>query len=236
MHSTRLKVRFSRLHVAREASARGFTLVELLVAMVIVSVVMAAAIGVFRMQTHTVKAQENRLDAQEYARSVLDIMVREIRNAGYNPLSATSGANCAGGSAGSPGVVTATATSFRFTYDYRGTNSTDPPDGACDDADEDITYTLDTSCSGASIGNITRNGSSNPLTDCNVTSLDIRYFKQDGTELSRPVSGATNLAAIQRVQITLTVQSKNPDPLFGGGQLNATMTSNADLRNRGLPS
>ncbi|MBI2360377.1 MAG: hypothetical protein HYV04_16000, partial [Deltaproteobacteria bacterium] len=96
---------------------------------------------------------------------------------------------------------------------------------------EDITYAFQTTGCPTG-GNIARNGSFNATINCNVTSLDFRYFKQDGTELSRPV-GATNLANIQRVLITLTVQSKNPDPEFGG-LLNATMTSNVDLRNRGL--
>jgi prepilin-type N-terminal cleavage/methylation domain-containing protein len=213
----------------------GFTLVELLVSILLTSIIMGAVYSVYRVQTHTVKIQENRLEAQEYARSVLDLMVREIRNAGYNPLGVTNGANCSGGSSGAPSVVSAAATSFRFTYDYRGANSTDPPDGDCGDADEDIIYASDsTGCTGVLV-NITRNGNSNPLTECNVTNLDIRYFKQDGTELSRPVAAA-DLPNIQRVLITLTVQSKNPDAEFGGQQLNATLTSNVDLRNRGLPS
>ena len=219
----------------------GFTLVELLVSLLLTSIILGAVYSVYRMQSHTLKIQENRLDAQEYARSVLDLMVREIRNAGYNPNGAVSGTalgtNCAGGAVGAPGVVTATATTFRFTSDFQGTTAGSVPNGTCNNADEDITYAFDTTCSGGgSLGNITRNGSSNPLTECNVTSFDIRYFKQDGTELSRPVTGATNLSSIQRVQITLTVQSKNPDSQFGGQQLNATVTSNVDLRNRGLPS
>jgi len=197
---------------------------------------MAAAYSIFRLQTHTVNDQANRLDAQAYARSVLDMMVREIRNAGNNPTGTTSGTNCAGGSAGTPGVVTATATSFRFTYDFQGTTAGSVPNGTCGDADEDITYAYDTTGCAAGLGNITRNGSTNPLTDCNVTnSFTISYFKQDGTSLTAPVTG-TNLALIQRVQISLTVQSKNPDVQAGGQTLNATVTSNVDLRNRGLPS
>ena len=219
-------------------SNKGFTIVELLVSILLTSIIMVAIYSVYRVQTHSAKVQENRLEAQEYARSVLDMMVRKLRNAAYNPLGAVSvgalGTNCAGGLAGAPGVVTATATSIRFTYDFQGTTSGSAPNGNCDNADEDITYTYDTSGCGAGLGNVTRNGSRNPLTNCNVTSFDLRYFKQDGTELSRPVIAA-DLPNIQRVTIALTVQSLKPDTEFGG-QLNATMTSNADLRNRGLPS
>jgi prepilin-type N-terminal cleavage/methylation domain-containing protein len=230
----RLRFQGSTLNGRDHRAHAGFTLAELLVAMLLTSIIMGAVYSVYRMQSHTMKIQENRLDAQGYARSVLDMMVREIRNAGYNPLGTASGTNCAGGSAGTPGVVTATATSFRFTYDFQGTTAGSVPNGTCADADEDITYTYTTGCA-AGLGDITRNGSSNPLTECNVSSFTISYFKQDGTSLTAPVTG-TNLALIQRVQITLTVQSKNPDAQFGGQQLNATVTSNVDLRNRGLPS
>jgi prepilin-type N-terminal cleavage/methylation domain-containing protein len=213
---------------------KGFTIVELLVSVLLTSIIMGAIYSVYRVQTHSAKVQENRLEAQEYARSVLDMMVREIRNAAYNPLSATLGTNCAGGLAGAPGVITATATSVRFTYDFQGTTAGSAPNGHCNDSDEDIAYTYDTTGCAAGLGNVTRNGSGNPLTICNVTSFDLRYFKQDGSELSRPVIAA-DLPNIQRVLITLTVQSLKPDTEFGG-QLTATMTSNADLRNRGLPS
>ncbi|TMB70333.1 MAG: prepilin-type N-terminal cleavage/methylation domain-containing protein [Deltaproteobacteria bacterium] len=234
----RLRFQGSTLNARHHGAHAGFTLAELLVSMLLSSIIMGGVYSVYRMQSHTMKIQEKRLDAQDYARSVLDMMVREIRNAGNNPKGATGGANCAGGSAGAPGVVTATATTFRFTYDFQGTTAGSVPNGTCDNADEDITYAFDTTCSGGgSLGNITRNGSSNPLTDCNVvtSSFTISYFKQDGTSLTAPVTG-TNLALIQRVQITLTVQSKNPDSQFGGQQLDATMTSSVDLRNRGLPS
>ncbi len=238
----RLRFQGSTLNARHHGAHAGFTLAELLVSMLLSSIIMGGVYSVYRMQSHTMKIQEKRLDAQDYARSVLDMMVREIRNAGNNPKGAVSagalGTNCAGGSAGAPGVVTAGAQSFRFTYDFQGTTAGSVPNGTCDNADEDITYALDATCSGGgSLGNITRNGSANPLTDCNVVtnSFTISYFKQDGTSLTAPVT-AGNLALIQRVQITLTVQSKNPDSQFGGQQLDATMTSSVDLRNRGLPS
>lgn len=223
----------STLHVAHRTSHSGFTIVELLVSILLTSIIMTAVYSVYRVQTHSAKVQESRLEAQEYARSVLDMMVREIRNAAYNPLSATNGTNCAGGSSGVPSVVTAAATSIRFTYDFQGTTAGSAPNGNCDNTDEDIIYTFDTTGCTGGLGNITRNGSGNPLTNCNVTSFDMRYFKQDGTELYRPVTA--ELANVQRVLITLIVQSLKPDTEFGS-QLTVTMTSNADLRNRGLPS
>lgn len=227
------------MRAATRLSCSGFTIVEFLVAILLTSVIMGAIYGVYRIQTHSVKVQETRLEAQEYARAALDMMVREIRNAGYNPLGATLGASCGGGIvAGAPGVITANATTFSFSYDFQGiVGPPVAPDGNCDDTDELITYQFlapgPQNCA-SGFGDITRtaNGTTEPLTNCNVptgsSNFSLSYFKQDGTP-------ATGLADIQRVLIELTVQSMNTEPGFGGGQLNATMTSNADLRNRGLP-
>ncbi len=225
----------------------GFTIVELLVSILLTFIIMGAIYSVYRVQTHSAKVQENRMEAQEYARSVLDMMVREIRNAAYNPRSASS-TICSGNPLipGPPGIITATATSIRFTYDFQGAGT--PPD--CNDADEDITYTLTGS-------NITRTARSSTggslttesLTDGNATDLQFVYYpQQTGASAPPPYcypltslpSGcfgdvAANLGNIQRVFISLTIQSKKPDTEFGG-QLTVQMTSNADLRNRGLPS
>jgi prepilin-type N-terminal cleavage/methylation domain-containing protein len=218
----------------------GFSLVELLISMLVTSLMVVAIYSIFRVQTHSVKIQENRLEAQEYARSVLDITVREIRNAAYNPLGATLGADCLGlGLPGAPTVLTATGTSVRFSYDFRGTASGSNPDGDCNDPNEVITYQYQSpgpqSCP-SGFGDITRTAKNEagttvtePLTDCNVTAFSLAYYAQSSGSPMSPVVTAN----IKRVQINLTVQSKRPDVQFGG-QLNASMTSNADLRNRGL--
>lgn len=228
INKKRFKARGSTLLIEHHRSQAGFTLVELLISSILTLLVLGAIYSVYQMQIHTVKAQERRLEAQEYARAVLDLMVREIRNAAYNPLGATGGANCAGGGVGVPSVVTATATSFRFTYDANA-------DGDCDDTSEDVTYGWDTTSCAAGLGNITRDDGTGAvwLTDCNVSVFALSYYQQDGTVIAPPVTGAT-LANIYRVLITLTVQSTNPDGNYGGGQLNASMNSNAELRNRGL--
>lgn len=218
---------------------KGFTIIELLVSVLLTSMIMGAIYSVYRVQTHSAKVQENRLEAQEYARAVLDMMVRETRNAAYNPLGTSSGNNCAGGSAGTPSVVTATATSFRFTYDFQGTTAGSVSNGHCDNADEDITYQYQApgpqNCP-AGFGDVTRtaNGTTEPLTNCNVTAFSLTYYPKDSTTAYATPVASGNLGIIKRVSISLTVRSKNPDAQFGG-QLDANMTSNADLRNRGLP-
>jgi prepilin-type N-terminal cleavage/methylation domain-containing protein len=206
----------------------GFSFIELLVSLVLTSTLMGAVYGVFRMQTLSIKAQEQRLEAQDYARSVLDIMVREMRNAGYS----TGAATCAG-------IVVANSQTVQFRLDANA-------DGDCADANEDITYAYD-----AGTQNVTRTevgGAAENLTDGNATNLQFIYYPQNCTNnFSSPVGGgstacpasaggnAGTLTAIQRISATLTVRSVNTSNNMGGGTLNATMTSNVDLRNRGLP-
>ena len=91
----------------------GFSLIELVVAMGFSLAVLASVYGFFRAQTHTTKGQESRMEAHEYAMSVLDSMVREIRNTGYFPNNGTPCVNVAN----TGGIVAATADSFRLVYD-----------------------------------------------------------------------------------------------------------------------
>jgi Tfp pilus assembly protein PilW len=233
---------------------RGFTIAELLVSVGLSLSVLAAVYGVFRSQTHTVKAQESGMEANEYALNVIDLMLREIRNTGYNPLSTTSGTSCAGPSgspaAGTPGVFAANATTLGLTYDFRGDSGpTSAADGDCADSEERIEYSFSTTGCPTGFGNVLRKDGANTaqaITDCNVTNLRFNYYPQQtsGTapapfciSVNNPIgcSGTLTLATIQKVTITVTVQSENPDVEFGG-QANVTMSLTADLRNRGLPS
>jgi len=190
---------------------------------------------VFQSQVRTLSVQQNRQDVEEYARSVMDMMGREMRMAGYNPTRTNSGSNCAGSpTAGTPGVVTATSTLFKFTIDSRGAASGSSPDGDCNDPDEEITYEYQSpgpqACP-SGIGDIIRtaSGTSEPITDCNVQGLSLTYYEQNSATAMSPIV----VASIQRVKITLTVKSKNPDQVFGG-QLISSVYSNITLRNRGL--
>ncbi|MFQ5902193.1 MAG: PilW family protein [Candidatus Binatia bacterium] len=226
MDRKQFKVQSSTLPVARRTSHAGFTMVELLISILLTSIIMGAVYSVFRVQTHSVKAQESRLEAQEYARAVLDMVVREVRNAGYFPVGA-----CAT-PANTNGIVAASTQSFHFVYDADAANG-------CADADEDIEYWFDTTGCPTGFGNIMRKtivpANDQAMTDCNVptgtANFSFTYYAQNS---STPMS-TIDLATIQRVEVSLTVQSKNPDADFGGGQLDAIMTSNANLRNRGLP-
>ncbi len=197
----------------------GFTLIETLVAMFMLSITMAAFYSVYRMQTRSLKGQENRLEAQQTARAALDFMVRELRNARYNPSDETNGASCGDNAPGRPGVIVATATTFHFSYDTGN--------GDCAGTGENVRYSF--------AGNdITRtaDGNAEVLTDGNVATngLTLAYFNEAGAQLPFPLDDQPKRDSIKRVSITVIIDSKNMADKFGGA-LSATMTTNVDLRN-----
>ena len=207
-------------------SNAGFTLIETLVVMLFSLIALASIYSLFRTQAHSVKGQESRMEAHEYALSVLDTMVREMRNTGFFP----GGTSCAN-VANIAGIVTATAQSFELVYDSNG-------DGTCE---EDISFTYDSANK-----DILRNGSA--LTNGNATTIQFTYYPQQ-TSGTAPApfcfsagnpsgcSGnlSSNLSAVQKIMISITIQSKSTDTQYGG-QSTITMSSSADLRNHGLPS
>ncbi len=199
----------------------GFTLIETLVAMFMLSITMAAFYSVYRMQTRSLKGQENRLEAQQTARAALDFMVRELRNARYNPTGTNTGADCGVvGTPGRPGIVEATDKIIHFSYDTEN--------GNCSDVGENVKYSF----AGTDITR-TADGSDEVLTDGNVKEddgLTLAYFDQDGDPLPLPLDDQPKRDSIKRVSITVTIESKNMADKFGGA-LSATMTTNVDLRN-----
>ncbi len=103
---------------------RGFTLIEILIVLLLVSILTAAIYRTFRDQQKSYMVQEEVVEMQQNLRAGLDIMSREIRMAGYDPAQS-----------GNFGFLTAAATSTSFTIDFDG-------NGGTPGNDETITYRL----------------------------------------------------------------------------------------------
>ena len=67
-------------------NSRGFTLIELLIAMAVSGIVMAVIYWVYNNQQKSYGIQEDIVAMQQNVRAGMDVMVREIRMAGYDPL------------------------------------------------------------------------------------------------------------------------------------------------------
>ena len=174
------------------ADSRGFSLVELLVALALGIILMLAA-ALFTMQQ--VELQSVRTDVasvQQKARLSLEIILSELRMAGYDPTE-DSGA----------GFITATASVIGFSADRNG-------DGDISDPGEVMTFGLyDPDDDGVSDLGLDRGGGYQLLAS-NVTGVGIIYTLADGTETSTP----TDLTAIRSVKVSLTTVAERTDRLL----------------------
>ena len=135
---------------------RGFSLVELLVAMAIAGVVMAAAFKVYTTQQDSYILQEQVAEMQQNLRTAKYIMTREIRMAGYDPTAAGAAF----------GFVSAYGDSVNFTMDITVEN------GASTEPGENITYSV----SNSNLDRLDSNeGSGNQVVVENVEAVGFAY-------------------------------------------------------------
>ena len=190
-------------------SERGFTLVELLTAMVPALIVLGAVTSTFIIQNSTYEQQAQIVEMQENVRAGMQIMTRELLMAGFDPAG-TTGA----------GIVSASANSIRFTMDLDG-------DGDVSDSNEDVTYALD-----ATDNQLTRKctavDTATPLAE-NIQRLSFTYY--DSNNCTTSVVGK-----IRRITIQLTARTRKPDLncLHNNGYRTRTLTSDVSPRNLGF--
>ena len=197
-------------------SKKGFTLVELMIALAISSLLLASLYTFYTHQRKIHAVREAVAEMQQNARLGMAIMVREIRMAGYDPLS-TAGA----------GIVTASSTSLQFTQDITDDSGTGDSDGDTDDANETISYTLYDADTDGDL-DLGAGGTAVPITE-NIQSLSFTYILADGTSTGSPAS----LTEIRSIQVSLTARTSSPDPhyLDNGGYRTYTLTSLVTPRN-----
>ena len=187
----------------------GFTLVELLIAMAVSGIVMAAVMTSFLSQHDSYLVQDNVVEMQQNIRVAMELFTSEIRMAGYNPTHDIS-----------VGIVTATGGRLGFTQDLNG-------DGDTNDANEAITYGFadsnDATTDGiADTGNAPfgRNtgtadgvGGSGfqPISE-NFQAVEFYYLMADGTRTLAPA--ATALDDIRGIQISLLARAAQADSKF----------------------
>jgi Tfp pilus assembly protein PilW len=104
------RARLPRRLRARVAAEGGFTLVELIVAMVILIIVVASLSAVLVSATHSEVDANNRFQAQEQARTGLAQLTRELHCASSVTVTNTSGTSLAAGVSGSRIAATVPST------------------------------------------------------------------------------------------------------------------------------
>jgi prepilin-type N-terminal cleavage/methylation domain-containing protein len=164
-------VRIGRLAVA------GFSLVELLIVIAILSIVMATAVGSFDNISRFFTRENVKSETQKKTRFGLETMIQDIMLAGLNPR----------GVSGS-GVQMATGTSIRVASDLNF-------DGDFDDPSETVTYALN----GTNLQQTNHLGTETLVE--NVSSFRLVYFNAGGAELAEPI----NIADVRSVGLSIAI-------------------------------
>lgn len=179
---------------SRHSPAGGFTLVEVLIALLVGSIVMAAVMTSFQSQHSTYLAQDKVVEMQQNARVAMDILVRDVRSAGYDPNNLGAGITVAGvnnlvftreDDAAPVGLETISYSLFDA-YDTINRNDNVPDDLALQTTD----------AGGASAGR-------QAIAE-NISQLEFRYLNGDGNVTA-------TLGDIRSIQVSIMVQASTAD-------------------------
>ena len=196
---------------------RGLTLVELMVVLVLSLLLMAAVYLSYQVQPRESNVQHEVSAIQQDLRAVIDIMERDIRNAGCDPSEPPIGLIGIVSTSGAFPASNETKLGLRMDLDG---------DGVVSGSDEIVSYIWyqDTR-------RLERNGQT--LAE-NITNLTFVY-SSSGVDLT-PASGTqlgADAADVRVVEITLQTRSDEPDPETGN-YLTRTFTRRVKGRNLGL--
>lgn len=208
---------------------RGATLIEQLMSLAIGSLMIVLLYAYFRSEIYHSLALEAKTATLEDTRGALDIITRDLRNAGsWGSGSAPPEI----GGADDPDndddntcnrVYAATASLIHIQMDLNGNANC-----ADNDPRENIRYDLagpTATCAGPYI--IRRNGDCLVANVVPVSAAKIfTYFDANGNDLG----DTPDRDAIKRVKIAFAVQVKNPDPKLVG-KLTSTLSSSVEFRN-----
>jgi len=190
----------------------GFTLVELMVSMAIGLIVLSSIAGTFTVQTRQNSAEEQLGQMQQNVRGALDLMIREIHMAKYDPAATAFPSGTYG--------VTYSASQLEIKSDMDGNGTLD---SATSGSVENIIYVYDS----ANL-RITRQlgtaGTAQILAD-NVTAFTFNYFDANGSA----VTSSANSGNIRKVTLSITARTAKADPSYPSNGGKRTYQISADV-------
>lgn len=190
---------------------RGFTLIEILIALAIMSIITTAIYQLYISQFKTWQSQDLVTELQQSGRFAVDTMTREMQLIGYD-LPANTEA-----------VTLATPTQFTF-------RSRDNSIITSGDQRREVSFRLN----GANLemGVSTWDGSAFPAITGwdvlaeNVTGFALTYYNDEGNTV-------TNANEVRRVKVSLTMRTSRKDPLTGDYK-SLTLVTEVRPRNLGI--
>ncbi len=188
----------------------GFTLVELLVALVVSGVLMTGVYSAFLTQQQSYLAQDQVAEMQQNLRAGLNFFTYELRKAGYNP-----------DDDGFQGITVAEDDIITFAYladddnidnnDDDGNNSSEGVLASVDEAGEICTVRYDLYTSGGRQNLGRKMGPFDRAAVAeNIDKIEFYYTMADGSQTLAPA----DLQDIRAVSISILAMTDRPDPHY----------------------
>jgi prepilin-type N-terminal cleavage/methylation domain-containing protein len=222
--------------ITRLRDENGFTLMELLVASAITVVVLGSAVAMTSQIQNGYRRQLEDSAAEQEARYVLEWIGRYVRGAANNPTAATTTA-CPG-----PAVVNVAAIQFDPNNDdedndLRVMTDSNPPDGlfggpagVCDQANEDVTISLDADANTITFLDNNTGASVETRTDTVIEGLEFVF--RTASHAAIDSSNPANAGSVVYVETRIIIRSRTIDPA-SGAPATRTLTQEVKIRSRG---
>ena len=209
---------------------------DILVGLAMASVILVAVVSLFTTMGRSYTTQNVAADVQHETRAGIEVMIQQIRMAGFNPVgSAAAGIvdnfdKASGYHEGHDGQIAPTdAKNFAFTLDAdmdgRIDHCIDAPSDGCTEEDdhiedEMIAYRINNGVLEKYTGG---SATWEELTENNVSDLSFTYYDESG-------AATTDVDAIRTVEISMTVR----EPAGRAGFVERTYKTRVRCRNIGL--
>lgn len=181
---------------AATSDARGFSLIEFLLASMILLLIAGSAFEILSRAQRAAAGQSDMQEVMDNAHNAMDTLMRYLRQAGNDPLGA-----------GFDGITIVGISEARIRSDLTGSAGRSNPDKGDPDGDVDDSYedlTISYSASDRTI-EVTPAGGSAQAIAGNIGDFTMQYLDADGAE--------TNVGSeIRRIRVTLTTIGNLPDP------------------------
>lgn len=228
----------------------GFTLIELMMVIVVSTVIMALVWTTTTMQERSYITQEQVVEIQQNLRAAINILSRDIRMAGFDPIESgnfdfVNNFTFENASASVQRTVNTDATQMAFTVDYNENGTLDRAtidangDGVVDMGDqEQVAYRLNSNALErySSLSGVV------PWQDIasNIEAIEFNYILADGTTTTDPVA-TSDLPNIRTVQLSILARADKKNPKItdtdiytfaSGAQANGGSAYNDNIRRR----
>ncbi|MCW5200417.1 PilW family protein [Desulfobulbus sp. F4] len=194
--------------------SNGFTLIELMIAIAMVSLLAGAMYSVYSIQQKSYTVQEQVTEMQQKMRSALDIMTRDLRMAGYDPQGTCS-----------PEIREADAQ--KIIFDICDPMDPDDPNRVVfgihrityqfDKGEKRLEVLRDENKDGTVVNDTTKLVDEAESIADGVEAVELQYFDEPGIILTPPVPLPTPVVdptKIRAVRISILVRSSYPNPKY----------------------